>query len=458
MPQKHGCGDIRPLMQLSGTCWFNAFLTCVFYSQGMRNVMLRVMKKDGSIKGIDLDIAHQLKVLMHDMFVRGDYIEYPLLYFKPERLLTRLKDLYPQHFELIDEVVETGATPRYVRGPGSVLFRNIMDVIYPFSTLVMRYYDGTLYYSRMSNTVVGKDYKPVANVRSPIYKETKQKVPFIIVTMSTHNNNLSDPLVHNFNVHTMDTFKYNGATYVKDSMYIQSHKAENNHHVVAGVTCNNTKYVYNGWNAYSTDTAMKGTMVGSIPIMSPCPLKPMEWNTLVDDFCINLQKCDMPLVETFKQIYNRNPPLCFNTSSSLNYFFFVRKDIFDKPLSFTPPSGEPNRVRKCPRRTMESKLYRTCVPSVPNSIGIVASPANKYYTRSKTTKKIPIDEKKKKGVVKASKECPEGKDINPVTNRCVNACKDGKVRRPGTTRCINACKDGQERNPDTNRCKKAGTI
>ena len=92
------------------------------------------------------------------------------------------------------------------------------------------------------------------------------------------------------------------------------------------------------------------------------------------------------------------------------------------------------------------------------------------------------------------KECPEGKEINPVTKRCVNVCKDGQVRNPKTgkciasakktntepkkeepkavepkgakekecpegkeinpvtKRCVNVCKDGQVRNPETGKC------
>jgi serine/threonine protein kinase len=75
--------------------------------------------------------------------------------------------------------------------------------------------------------------------------------------------------------------------------------------------------------------------------------------------------------------------------------------------------------------------------------------------------------------------CPEGKERNPKTNRCVNVCKDGEERdanfkckktrkvkepkeavvniknclgdkelNPNTNRCVKKCKEGQERNKD----------
>jgi len=72
------------------------------------------------------------------------------------------------------------------------------------------------------------------------------------------------------------------------------------------------------------------------------------------------------------------------------------------------------------------------------------------------------------------KPCPEGKEINPHTGRCVKIrktvkntsnepCPEGKERNPDTGRCVKIrktvkntskepCPEGKERNPDTGRC------
>ena len=70
-----------------------------------------------------------------------------------------------------------------------------------------------------------------------------------------------------------------------------------------------------------------------------------------------------------------------------------------------------------------------------------------------------------------SHECPEGKYLNPETNRChsledtlsvLAPCDEGSERNPTTNRCRKAttvnsvqtpCKEGQVRNPETNRCR-----
>ena len=82
-----------------------------------------------------------------------------------------------------------------------------------------------------------------------------------------------------------------------------------------------------------------------------------------------------------------------------------------------------------------------------------------------------------------SPQCPEGKEYNPFTRRCVKKCKsgykrdrnfkckritlkkrdcpEGKVLNQKTNRCVNKkktvkkiCPEGKSLNPKTNRCVK----
>ncbi len=71
------------------------------------------------------------------------------------------------------------------------------------------------------------------------------------------------------------------------------------------------------------------------------------------------------------------------------------------------------------------------------------------------------DAKKKKEIVR---DCPVGKEFNPLTKRCVNVCAPGKVRNPDF-KCAKekiiidkVCPDGKELNPITKRCVKAKNI
>jgi len=71
------------------------------------------------------------------------------------------------------------------------------------------------------------------------------------------------------------------------------------------------------------------------------------------------------------------------------------------------------------------------------------------------------DATKNKEIVR---DCPAGKEFNPLTKRCVNVCAPGKVRNPDF-KCAKekiiidkVCPDGKELNPITKRCVKAKNI
>jgi len=54
------------------------------------------------------------------------------------------------------------------------------------------------------------------------------------------------------------------------------------------------------------------------------------------------------------------------------------------------------------------------------------------------------------------RQCPEGKEMNPITKRCVNKCKPG-YKRDSSFKCkkeVGECPEGKERNPLTRRCVK----
>jgi hypothetical protein len=58
------------------------------------------------------------------------------------------------------------------------------------------------------------------------------------------------------------------------------------------------------------------------------------------------------------------------------------------------------------------------------------------------------------------RDCPAGKEFNPLTKRCVKVCESGKVRNPNF-RCVKAklisekvCPAGKELNTHTRRCVK----
>ncbi len=127
-----------------------------------------------------------------------------------------------------------------------------------------------------------------------------------------------------------------------------------------------------------------------------------------------------------------------------------------KPIKTAKPVAKPIVAKpdekECPEGKEINPVTKRCVNVCkdgqvrnPETGKCVAS-AKKTKTDPKKEpneepKKEPNEEPKKtepKGA--KEKECPEGKEINPVTKRCVNVCKDGQVRNPETGKCVGAKK------------------
>ena len=137
-----------------------------------------------------------------------------------------------------------------------------------------------------------------------------------------------------------------------------------------------------------------------------------------------------------------------------------------KPIKTAKPTAKPVVAKpdekECPEGKEINPVTKRCVNVCkdgqvrnPETGKCVAS-AKKTKTEPKKEpkeepKKEPKEEPKKEEPKKAEpkkaepkgakeKECPEGKEINPVTKRCVNVCKDGQVRNPETGKCVGAKK------------------
>ena len=130
-----------------------------------------------------------------------------------------------------------------------------------------------------------------------------------------------------------------------------------------------------------------------------------------------------------------------------------------KPIKTAKPAAKPVVAKpdekECPEGKEINPVTKRCVNVCKD--GQVRNPetgkcvASSKKTKTEPKKEEPKEEPKKEEPKKAEpkkaepkgakeKECPEGKEINPVTKRCVNVCKDGQVRNPETGKCVGAKK------------------
>lgn len=85
-----------------------------------------------------------------------------------------------------------------------------------------------------------------------------------------------------------NTIVYNKEIYDLDSVTLPNLNIVN--HIIAGITCHNKKYVYNGW---------------IIENNSPCELMPFDWNVNSEThFCLNPYKCGLQFMKSEMNCYS----------------------------------------------------------------------------------------------------------------------------------------------------------
>jgi hypothetical protein len=118
-----------------------------------------------------------------------------------------------------------------------------------------------------------------------------------------------------------------------------------------------------------------------------------------------------------------------------------------KPVKPTKPVVAKPDEKECPEGKEINPVTKRCVNVCkdgqvrnPETGKCVASAKKPKVEPKKEPKAEPKAEPKKGLKAAKEKECPDGKEINPVTKRCVNVCKDGQVRNQETGKCVGAKK------------------
>ena len=412
------CIKFNILPQFSSTCWFNAILMSMFYSRGTRQVFIDAIEKNKKKMNSDL---YKLLMKFYD-FQREDNIK-----FKPEYLLMQLYKIDNKLFRMKPTFKKPGETPSFDIGADNFFtIKSILEYLYmkpcpillgiPLNKKTSAIYN--LYYSTSFNhycyNVQDHKYSQLSKYRNFDF----QKRPELIIILAD-NRDIKQQLFLKLNTSGIVNSKKNkqaifdsykkeciieGVEYIQDSLAFLNYNRSmlSYGHIIAGITCENERFIYNGWNVNTNDSGIKDAISHS----KPCDLFPIDWINTSDDFCINIKKCELPKI---KGETAEKKTLCFNTKKGRFVYFMVRKDIYDnayKDYSVpVKPIEKPIVVKECPPGKVLNPKTNRCIK--------IKTPV------VKEPKKTEI--KDIKPVVKpvATKECPPGKILNPKTNRCI---------------------------------------
>jgi len=493
------CEKVLPLKQFGPTCWFNALLTSILYSEHSRNLLLK--KSVNWNKKIK--VLQTIKYILENKFLKTNDINNDYLYFdkvKPEYILGLLHKYNKKKFNLTEKQKDGYLPVLYIRKLYKLFGASLL-------LLDLNHEDNKLYYSKYNNYFTYKKngvkyiryvQKPLKNI---IDKYSNNKTPDVLI--------INDGPEYSKNVRSLDmkvllsqsdiddiqklnnSIQLNGEEYVLDSVVLTNWNFRQSKlgHAISGITCNKQRYIYNGWTRQTIDPAIVNS---NDKLDIPCELMKFDWDLHTEeDFCLNPKTCMPDNITDFmiqsKKVHLNN--VCFSFNKGDRILIYIKK------------SKDPNIItndNKCQINKVRNPLTNRCKnlsdinekPKSNQSVFLKQCAEGKILN-PKTNRCIKIPKNAKKDEVSTNtnktKQCPEGKILNPKTNRCIKIpkkdevstntnktkqCPEGKILNPKTNRCIkipkNAkkdevstntnktkeCPEGKILNPKTNRCIK----
>lgn len=421
------CTKSLTIKQITGTCWFNAILMSIFYSDGMRKLLIPRIKKWTKINS-PKQIIKDL-VLKHHINISDKHIKF-FEKFKPEILLKELYLDNPEIFNFDPDKGEGYFAGRYF--PKLLKYLDITDIVLLDS---IKSPDGksynTLFYSQ--HNIIKDQKNPMQKIfGKPSSKEETEKylakTPEVLIIMTKKESDIQFYPEHYYKSTLRFTPQiiYNGVEYIADSLLLANFNQQQckKGHEIAGVTCNKKRYMYNGWTSQTVDTGISGELKQKIP----CSLMPHDWlDYKKSGFCIDRKKCDLFYHDNDKIKMSQ---LCFSYTQGPRIFTYIRKNLIEDKIS----------------KVTSKKI----IPII--HIPLVIIP-KKIITIKPKPQITPIK----------NKECPEDKILNPLTNRCVKknsligktllkegksinanikiektiSCPPDKILNPKTGRCVN---------------------
>jgi hypothetical protein len=351
-------------------------MMAIFYSDNMRKLLIpriNKWKEINSPKQIIKDL-----VLRHHVNISTEHIKF-FENFKPEILLKELFKENPKIFNFDPDKGSGFGGGKYLSKLLKYLDISDISILDAIKTK-----DGynKLFYSQYNVIKDLKNPKIIKFGKPSLPKVTKKylsNTPEVLIIMTKKESDIIFYPEHYYKstLRFEPEIEYNGVTYLADSLILSNFNTQKCKmgHEIAGVTCNNKRYMYNGWNSNTIDQGIKGKLMQKIA----CSLMPHDWlDYTKSSFCIDKKNCGLYYHENEKLM---NEQLCFSYKQGSRIYTYIRKDIL-KTKELSP------KVKELPPKVKEL---------------------------SPKVKELPVK----------VKECPPDKILNPKTGRCVN--KTGKI-------------------------------
>jgi hypothetical protein len=303
------CQNIPVIPQNLGTCWFNAILMAMIYSDGLSQIIYEKAIEDnwhldekGAFKTIMLLFMNYVRAIKKS----GNYIlierfrEFINKYKIELILLDYLTYYHPELLKYFYEYINKGISSNYFL---FILLKSLKLNI--ASVTLFTDTDGT---SKRYNIDIQYEYdtrnKLIPKKFTGIIPDI---IPDILICKTKKNLPLSISLGYPSFTQIKDFGKeimvFKRQRFKLDCILLSD---KTNTHIITGLTCYGSKYVYNGW------WKIKG---------NPCNLMEFDWNTDIRNFCLDLTNCKLP---DYNPEDDNEDNYCFNFKQNNCILIYVR--------------------------------------------------------------------------------------------------------------------------------------
>lgn len=304
---------IRTLKQFGGTCWFNALLMTILFSDASRALLLTKYQQ----WDCDNKIYNTLRDILLNKYVKDktDIIEYEDFYdIRPENILKELYEYNKDIFELNPDDGQLGYDGyKYVKKLYELLGVKTLFLVEFESNIKDKpiYYiqeqHGTKFTLQEKEKLLGDDYEVILIQQSLNYLTHIGKYKKLKNNILPYNHTITKQLIASKK--NPENLKVNKNKLILDAVqvntkYLSLEKMKKIllsgnlpiGHAVAGLTTRGKKVVYNGWKRVY---GLKKNWTNSGKHNIPCEVMPYDWDILKDETFRLGKDCNLTFKENF---------------------------------------------------------------------------------------------------------------------------------------------------------------
>jgi len=315
------CSLINTIPQYEGTCWFNAILMTSFYSQEMRKLMINKISKTWNKQN---KIFKFFKTILKINYNTKDKKIIELFYRnKPEQILINFFNIFEKSLKRFFFKSEYGFFNEYISIFLKKINVNVLDIMYykNDNKYLLNYFK--IYYGFYNDINIDKQQE-IEEIKK-IIKNIPDVLLVKIIDDDNSNNNNNIYQSDNYNI-KFDDFKeeivFQGYTYKLDSIILSNYNDFlKERHSIAGITCNNNRYIYNGWCRGTNDEGLKIKKEKEKEKLIALPLVKFNWYSINKSFCFTPK---------INEKINEIKDLCFNFTKGNKLLIYVKNNLNEK--------------------------------------------------------------------------------------------------------------------------------